>query len=92
MFLEILISIFIGILIGIFTGLCPGIHVNMVSVILITLSPVLLTIAPPLALAAFIISLGITHSFLDTIPSIFLGAPDEDKVFSVLPGHKMLLE
>ncbi len=36
-------------------------------------------------------SMSITHTFLDTIPSIFLGAPDDDKALGVLPGHRYLL-
>ncbi len=52
----------------------------------------LLAYTTPLVLAVFIISLALTHTFLDSIPSIFLGAPDPGMVLSVLPGHKMLLE
>jgi putative membrane protein len=33
----------------------------------------------------------ISHTFLDFIPSIFLGAPDEDSVLAILPGHELLL-
>jgi len=40
----------------------------------------------------FIIAMAVTHTFLDSIPSIFLGAPDADMVLGVLPGHKLLLE
>jgi putative membrane protein len=36
--------------------------------------------------------MSVTHSFLDAIPSIFLGAPDADQALNVLPGHKLLLE
>ena len=36
--------------------------------------------------------MSITHTFLDFIPSIFLGAPEEDNFLSVLPGHKLLLD
>ena len=36
--------------------------------------------------------MAITHTFIDFIPSIFLGAPDEDSVLSILPGHKLLLK
>jgi putative membrane protein len=92
MLLEIFIAIALGCLIGIFSGLCPGIHVNLVSAILISISPVLLSYTSPIVLAVFIISLAIIHTFLDTIPSIFLGAPDPDNVMAVLPGHKMLME
>lgn len=36
--------------------------------------------------------MAITHTFLDSIPSIFLGAPDSDMALGVLPGHKLLLQ
>ena len=36
--------------------------------------------------------MGVTHTFLDSIPSIFLGAPDSDTVMAVLPGHKLLFQ
>ena len=34
--------------------------------------------------------MAITHTILDSIPSIFLGAPDSDQVLSALPGHVLL--
>ena len=36
--------------------------------------------------------MAITHTFLDFIPSCFLGAPEESTVLSVLPAHKLLLK
>jgi putative membrane protein len=36
--------------------------------------------------------MSITHTFIDFIPSIFLGAPDEDTGLSTLPGHEFLLK
>ncbi len=92
MFLEIIIAIILGCIFGIFTGLIPGIHINLISLIILSLSAYLLNIASPLTISIFIISMAIVHSFLDTIPSIFLGAPEADTALSVLPGHKMLLE
>lgn len=92
MFIEILIAVFLGIFAGIITGLTPGIHVNLVSVLLYTLSGFLLGFANPLSLAVFIIAMSVTHTFLDSIPSIFLGAPDPDMALSVLPGHRLLLD
>ncbi len=82
----------IGILTGIITGLVPGIHVNLVSVLLVSFSAVLLTYTSPIVLAVFIISLAITHTFLDAIPSIYLGAPNEAQALNVLPGHRLLLK
>ncbi|MBT5022599.1 hypothetical protein HOK51_01240 [Candidatus Woesearchaeota archaeon] len=92
LFFELTLAIIIGIFAGIITGLIPGIHVNLISILLISISPFLLTLTSPLALAVFIIALATTHTFLDSIPSVFLGAPDSDHALSVLPGHKLLLE
>lgn len=90
--IEILLGLVIGILAGIITGLIPGVHINLISVLLISISGMLLRYTSPLVLCVFIISMSITHTFLDSIPSIFLGAPDSDQVMAVLPGHKLLLE
>ncbi|MBR9690479.1 hypothetical protein GOV08_02230, partial [Candidatus Woesearchaeota archaeon] len=65
---------------------------NLISVILLSLSPILLTYASALSLAVLIISMSVTHTFLDCIPAIYLGAPDSDMALGVLPGHKMLLK
>lgn len=77
-----------GILAGTFTGLFPSLHVNLVAAI--TLSAIPLIPLDPITIVIFIISLAITHTFLDFIPSIFLGAPDEDNFLAILPGHKLL--
>ncbi len=92
MFFEIILAVLIGCLAGVITGLSPGIHINLVSAVLVGFSGYLLGIVSPLSLAVFIISMGVTHTFLDAVPSIFLGAPDEDMVMGVLPGHRLLLE
>lgn len=92
MLLEIFLALFLGVLCGIITGLVPGIHVNLVSVLLISFSAILLTYTSPIVLAVFIIALAITHTFLDAIPSIYLGAPTDAQALNVLPGHRMLLK
>jgi putative membrane protein len=76
-----------------FTGLAPGIHINLVSALLLSASATLLLIFPPIILVIFLVSMAITHTFIDFIPSIFLGAPDEDDTaLSILPGHEMLIK
>lgn len=92
MIFEIIIAILIGLLAGTITGLTPGIHINLVALITLSFSEILLRITSPIILVVFITSMAITHTFLDFIPSIFLGAPDEDSFLSILPGHKLLLE
>ena len=90
MILALIVALLLGVLSGTITGLFPGIHVNLVAVFLLSVSPTLLQITSPLSLAIFIVAMSVTHSFLDFIPSIFLGAPDEDSFLSVLPGHELL--
>ncbi len=92
MLLEILVSIIAGVLFGIITGLTPGVHVNLISVLLLASAPVLAQHFSFLALAVFIIAMALTHTFLDSIPSIFLGAPESDTALGVLPGHRYLLK
>lgn len=92
MFAEIAIAMLLGIGFGIITGLTPGVHINLVSVLMVSSSPALLQYFPVISLGVFIIALSVTHTFLDTIPSIFLGAPDSDNALGVLPGHRYLLK
>lgn len=92
MFFQITIALICGMAIGIITGIIPGVHVNLIATTMFAISPLLLGFVEPLTLAAFIISLSVVHSFLDTIPSIYLGAPENENCLSVLPGQKMLLE
>jgi len=89
--LDLALAILIGIAIGTFTGITPGIHINTVTAILLANIGVFSSISS-LALVAFIVSLAITHTILDFIPSILTGATDEESFLSVLPGHEMLKE
>jgi len=92
MLLEIILALICGMSAGTLTGLIPGIHINLIAILLLTISATLLNITTPLTIIIFITAMAITHTFVDYIPSIFLGAPDEDSVLSVLPGHKLLLK
>ena len=92
MYFQILTAVLLGIFAGIITGLIPGIHINLISLLLVSLSGYFLGFTHPLILGVFIISMAVTHTFLDIIPSIFLGAPDADTALAVLPGHRLLLK
>jgi len=91
MVLQIILALLIGIITGTITGLIPGIHINLIAIFVLSLSASLLRITSPLTLAIFITAMAITHTFIDYIPAIFLGAPDEDSILSILPGHQLLL-
>lgn len=76
---------------GTFTGLTPGIHVNTLCIVVLSM----MAIFPEVRLICFatlVLSMSITHSFVDFIPSTFLGAPSDDTALSTLPAHKLLLE
>ena len=88
--LQFIIALIFGVIAGTITGLTPGIHINLVSAFLISSYSIFLISISPISLAIFIVSMTITHTFLDFIPSIFLGAPDEDTSLSILPGHELL--
>ncbi|HTY47512.1 MAG TPA: tripartite tricarboxylate transporter permease [Methanomassiliicoccales archaeon] len=94
----------LGGLLGTCSGMTPGLHVNTLSLLLVAGYPLL---EPPIAsscslfgadgalapllLACLIVSAAIAHSFVDFVPSTFLGVPDEASVLSILPGHRLLL-
>jgi len=90
MLIELILALAMGVILGTFTGLIPGIHINLIGAILISLSAKLALSINPIYLIAIIVSMAITHIFVDFIPSIFLGCPDTDTELSILPGHEML--
>ena len=92
MIIEFILALLLGILAGTISGITPGIHINLIAIFLISVSNFFLSYTSPMVLVIFIVAMSICHSFLDFIPSIFLGAPDEDTALSILPGHELLLK
>jgi len=93
--LAAILAFFLGILAGTFTGIMPGIHINLVSALLLGFSSFLFLhfhFLSPIILIIFLVAMATAHTFIDFIPSIFLGAPDEDNFLSILPGHEMLIK
>lgn len=94
------VSALVGAGMGTVSGLIPGIHVNLLaSIMLIAYAPieaVMSGIVPdPMvapAVCCMIMSASVVHSFLDFVPSVFIGAPDGEDAISILPGHRLLLE
>lgn len=89
--LEIIAFIAIGAGLGVITGLVPGLHVNNLVVLVLAFSGALLEQFSVHEIAAFIIAMSVVHSFVSFVPSMLLGAPEEDTALSVAPGHRMLL-
>ncbi len=86
---EIIIALFIGIFFGVCSGLFPGIHINLVAAFLLA-SIGYFSGIEGIVLVVFIVAMAITHTFIDFIPSVFLGAPDDENFLAVLPGHELL--
>lgn len=98
--LAVLAAVCIGSAIGTFTGAIPGIHVNTAAAVLAAAYPAAAGIVQvltgpehaPAVVACCIFAASTVHSFVDFVPSVFIGAPDTDDVLSVLPGHRLLME
>jgi putative membrane protein len=86
--IELFLSFALGSLIGVVAGLLPGLHPNNVVPIVLGMS----FIFGPLPTAIILLSTGVINSFINFIPSILLGAPEDSNVLGVLPGHKLLMQ
>ena len=102
--LAILVFTLLGCLAGIITGLVPGIHVNNVAYMVLASQSIIISMAVwafgwalpssyelMIIVCSLVIGNVITHTFLDFIPSVFLGAPEGETALSLLPGHRMML-
>lgn len=90
--IGIIAGTFAGVFLGIISGLFPGVHSNTLAASLLGMQAILLPVVGVETLAATMFSALITHTFLDSIPSTFLGIPDPDTALSVLPSHMLCLE
>jgi putative membrane protein len=82
----------LGFALGTFTGLVPGVHPNTVFLILVAAGTGMTAGVPAELVLVFIISVAVSNTFTDFLPSVIFGAPDPATALSVLPGHKMLLQ
>ncbi|MDR2854958.1 MAG: tripartite tricarboxylate transporter permease [Methanomicrobiales archaeon] len=78
-----------GIGLGCISGITPGIHANTIAALMVSVYGTLLIHCGPEFVAAALIATLIAHSFLDIIPAAFIGIPDADTAYAVLPAHAM---
>jgi putative membrane protein len=78
-----------GGLLGIASGLTPGLHANNFALLMATAASELP--APPLALAAAMLTAGVVHTVLDAVPALALGVPDASMAMTALPGHRLVI-
>ena len=83
----IFFTVILGVLGGSVLALILAFHTyNLVGIFIIT------GFLPPLTLISLMLGLIIGFSIVNTIPSIYLSAPDESAIFLVLPGQKYMLQ
>ncbi len=86
---EVIVFI-LGIISGIITGLLPGIHNNLITTLLVT-SGLIYKFSTKLGII-YIVSLSVTNTFTDIIPSIYLFCQSPDTAIISTPGQKMVAE
>src|SRR2546426_12501504 len=100
--LAVALFALVGYAAGLVTGLAPALHVNHVALLLLAsrsaFEGLVLAVFPSAGLeeliailSSFVMGAVVGHSFLDFVPSVYLGAPEEKTALSVLPGHRLLL-
>jgi putative membrane protein len=81
-----------GALLAAVLALVPALHVYNVAGFIVLATAWLGESVPPEPLAFLFLGMATGYAMLNTIPSIFLAAPDDSTVFVVLPGQKYLLQ
>ncbi|HUV88687.1 MAG TPA: tripartite tricarboxylate transporter permease, partial [Anaerolineae bacterium] len=89
---TLLLFAVLGALVASVLSLVPALHIYNVAGLVILATARLNGLVPPEPLAFFFLGLTTGYAMLNTIPSIFLAAPDDSTVFLVLPGQKYLLQ
>lgn len=82
----------LGTLLAATLALIPALHVYNAAALIILASLRLSNFIEGDALAMLLLGMVIGYAILNTVPAIFLGAPDDSTVFVVLPGQKYLLQ
>ncbi len=77
----------LGILFGTATGITPALHVNTLASLLDGLN-----LFGGFSFVLLVYAMGLTHTFLDSIPSALFGVPDEGTALSILPAHRLVLK
>jgi putative membrane protein len=91
--LTLIMCTAIGFLLGVCSGLVPGLHVNNFAALLLVISAEMISRGfTAFHVSVIILAASISQTFFDSIPAIFLGAPEADTALAVLPGHRLMME
>lgn len=81
-----------GTFISSFLACIPALHIYNLAGLLVVLALKGQGLVPGEVLSMFMLGLVVGYAVVNTIPSIFLGAPDDSTLFIVLPGQKYLMQ
>lgn len=89
--ISLLLYALVGMALASALALVPALHIYNVAGLFILFGP-RLTFLTPEQTAFLFLGMITGYAMLNTLPSIFLSAPDESTVFIVLPGQKYMLQ
>lgn len=79
-----------GVALGTTSGLIPGLHTNNMALLLAGAAPSIP--GPSLYVGMAMLAAGVTHTFLEIVPTLALGVPAPATAVTALPGHRLVLE
>lgn len=91
-YLALVGAALVGTLASAFLSCIPALHIYNVAGLLVVLALRVRGVVSDEVLALFMLGLVVGYAVLNTIPSIFFGAPDDSTVFVVLPGQKYMMQ
>jgi putative membrane protein len=91
-YIQLLPYAILGTLLASTLALVPALHVYNVAGLFVIGALRVSNFISGDALAMLLLGMIVGYAVLNTVPAIFLGAPDDSTVFVVLPGQKYLLE
>jgi len=87
-----LLTAAVGVLLAALFSVLPGLHIyNVAGLALLTLTAPGSEV-PSQSIALLFVGMVTGYAVLNTIPSVFLSAPDESTLFMLRPGQKLLLQ
>lgn len=88
MMLTTLFVIIGGVFVGLITGIIPGLHINLLAIIIVSLAAEY--VGDMFLPALFILSVGVTHNFVEAIPTLFFSTPTAET--ALVPAAQLLKE
>ncbi len=84
----------LGTIVSSVISLMPALHIYNVAgiIIILTMGAGTSTLIPMDYVPIFMMAMVVGWAILNTVPALFLGAPDESAIFVVLPGQKYMMQ